>query len=95
MYGTKACNSVSLLWEWGCMVRTTLILRLGVGFQINAKACDDPGSHVSWDGVHASDAANLIVASAILLLRPSISDYSINQMCYVHLIYNLRETHIL
>jgi len=31
-----------------------------------ASACDEPQNYVSWDGIHFTEAANKIVAHAIL-----------------------------
>ncbi|PNX82095.1 GDSL esterase/lipase [Trifolium pratense] len=31
-----------------------------------ASACEDPQNYVSWDGIHFTEAANKIVAKAIL-----------------------------
>lgn len=36
------------------------------GRNLSALACRDPYNYVSWDGIHATDAANQIVAHAIL-----------------------------
>ncbi|XP_061363353.1 GDSL esterase/lipase At4g01130-like [Gastrolobium bilobum] len=46
-----------------------------------ASACDDPQSYVSWDGIHFTEAANKIVAFAIL--NGSLFDppFSLQQRC--------------
>ncbi|KAH0467978.1 hypothetical protein IEQ34_003011 [Dendrobium chrysotoxum] len=36
------------------------------GVNVTANACSDPQNYVSWDGIHATDAANKIIANAIL-----------------------------
>ncbi|KAM3378586.1 GDSL esterase/lipase [Capsicum galapagoense] len=36
------------------------------GKNVTAKACEDPQNYVSWDGIHATDAANKVTAYAIL-----------------------------
>ncbi|KAL2480264.1 GDSL esterase/lipase [Abeliophyllum distichum] len=33
---------------------------------LNATACSDPYNYVSWDGIHGTEAANKLVAYAIL-----------------------------
>ncbi|KAJ4768070.1 GDSL esterase/lipase [Rhynchospora pubera] len=45
---------------------------MGAGFQV----CDDGSKHISWDGVHYSEAANRVIASKILTTeysRPRIN----------------------
>ncbi|CAA6665912.1 unnamed protein product [Spirodela intermedia] len=36
------------------------------GTAVTATACADPQNYVSWDGIHATEAANKLVATAIL-----------------------------
>lgn len=36
------------------------------GQTLSATACQDPYNYVSWDGVHVTEAANKIIANAIL-----------------------------
>ncbi|KAM1819103.1 hypothetical protein FF1_000782 [Malus domestica] len=36
------------------------------GSPVSATACSDPYNHVSWDGVHATEAANKLTSWAIL-----------------------------
>lgn len=36
------------------------------GRNVTAQACGDPHNYVSWDGIHATEAANKIVTEAIL-----------------------------
>ncbi|XP_076941894.1 GDSL esterase/lipase At4g01130-like [Bidens hawaiensis] len=36
------------------------------GQNLTASACEDPENYVSWDGIHATEAANKIVTDAIL-----------------------------
>lgn len=42
------------------------------GKHVTANACKDPDKYVSWDGIHATEAANKLVAWAVL--NGSISD---------------------
>ncbi|CAK9181214.1 unnamed protein product [Ilex paraguariensis] len=36
------------------------------GKNVTARACSDPRNYVSWDGIHTTEAANKLVAHAIL-----------------------------
>ncbi|KAK9145304.1 hypothetical protein Sjap_005207 [Stephania japonica] len=36
------------------------------GSSVTAKACEDPEKYVSWDGIHATEAANKLMTRAIL-----------------------------
>ena len=36
------------------------------GQTVTAAACGDPQNYVSWDGIHATEAANKIIASAVI-----------------------------
>lgn len=67
-----------------------------------ASACEDPQNYVSWDGIHFTEAANKIIAKAIL--NGSLSDppFPFHKLCdlqpidwpnmlikvYVYLIYD-------
>ncbi|CAH2069261.1 unnamed protein product [Thlaspi arvense] len=48
---------------------------------VTAKACRDPHNYVSWDGIHATEAANHRISMAIL--DGSISDppFTLNNLC--------------
>ncbi|KAL6552490.1 hypothetical protein OROHE_007854 [Orobanche hederae] len=56
------------------------------GRNLTANACVDPYNYVSWDGIHATEAANKIVAYAIL--NDSIFDppFSFHNMCDIRAI---------
>ncbi|XP_016439663.2 GDSL esterase/lipase At4g01130-like [Nicotiana tabacum] len=65
-YGTKACCGYG-----GGAYNFNQQLFCGNTKQINgtkvtAKACEDPQNYVSWDGIHATDAANKLTAYSIL-----------------------------
>ena len=36
------------------------------GQTVTTAACGDPQNYVSWDGIHATEAANKIIASAVI-----------------------------
>lgn len=36
------------------------------GKRVTATACDDPYNYVSWDGIHATEAASKLITYAIL-----------------------------
>ncbi|PHT48400.1 hypothetical protein CQW23_12608 [Capsicum baccatum] len=52
------------------------------GQTLSATACEDPYSYVSWDGIHATEAANKLTANAILnddsIFDPS---FSLHKFC--------------
>ncbi|MED6111290.1 hypothetical protein PIB30_051144 [Stylosanthes scabra] len=49
-----------------------------------ASACDDPENYVSWDGIHFTEAANKIVARAILDGSISHPHFPLQQHCDLH-----------
>ncbi|BBG97617.1 GDSL-like Lipase/Acylhydrolase superfamily protein, partial [Prunus dulcis] len=61
----------SMLWAWGgahnfdprVFCGNTKVIN---GRTVTATACSDPYNYVSWDGVHATEAANKLVTWAIL-----------------------------
>ncbi|EEF50623.1 GDSL esterase/lipase At4g01130 [Ricinus communis] len=56
------------------------------GSKVTAAACDDPYNYVSWDGIHATEAANKIIAMAILSGSYSDPPFSF-QHCRLHPIH--------
>jgi len=46
-------------------------------------ACDDGSKFVSWDGVHLTEAANAVVAKAILSSKYSKPNLKFDQFCRV------------
>jgi len=46
-------------------------------------ACDDGSKFVSWDGVHLTEAANAVVAKAILSSQYSKPNLKFDQFCRV------------
>ncbi|KAK6804621.1 hypothetical protein RDI58_002405 [Solanum bulbocastanum] len=65
-YGTKACCGYGGgLYNYNQQVFCGNTKQVD-GKTVTAKACKDPQNYVSWDGVHATDAANKLTAYAIL-----------------------------
>ncbi|GAB4861644.1 hypothetical protein Ancab_036896 [Ancistrocladus abbreviatus] len=54
------------------------------GSIVTATACSDPSKYVSWDGIHATDAANKLVVQAIL--NGSLFDppFPLHHLCDLH-----------
>ncbi|KAF8050293.1 hypothetical protein N665_2004s0010 [Sinapis alba] len=46
-----------------------------------AKACRDPQNYVSWDGIHATEAANRRISTAILDGSISYPPFALNHLC--------------
>lgn len=75
-YGGGACNCDHRVY-----CGNTKVIN---GRNSTALACKDPHSYVSWDGIHATEAANKIVALSILngsILRPP---FSLHKFCNIH-----------
>ncbi|KAL8028136.1 hypothetical protein ABFX02_14G140100 [Erythranthe guttata] len=51
------------------------------GQKVTASACGDPEKYVSWDGIHLTENANKIKASAILSGSYFDPQFSLNQLC--------------
>ncbi|KAK4738869.1 hypothetical protein R3W88_002566 [Solanum pinnatisectum] len=65
-YGTKACCGYGGgLYNYNQQVFCGNTKQVD-GKTVTAKACKDPQNYVSWDGIHATDAANKLTAYAIL-----------------------------
>ncbi|TKW20105.1 hypothetical protein SEVIR_4G063800v4 [Setaria viridis] len=65
-YGTKACcgyggGAYNFNQNVYCGNSKTVN-----GQTVTATACGDPQNYVSWDGIHATEAANKIIASAVI-----------------------------
>lgn len=48
---------------------------------LTATACSDPYNYVSWDGIHATEAANKLVTLAILNGSYSDPPFSFQNLC--------------
>lgn len=54
------------------------------GTSVTATACADPQNYVSWDGIHATEAANKLVAAAILSGSYSDPPFRLADLCDLH-----------
>ncbi|RLN11617.1 hypothetical protein C2845_PM09G03570 [Panicum miliaceum] len=65
-YGTKACCGYgSGAYNFNQNVYCGNIKAMN-GQTVTAAACGDPQNYMSWDGIHATEAANKIIASAVI-----------------------------
>lgn len=65
-YGTKACcghGSGAYNFDPNVYCGNTKVIN---GKTVTATPCSDPYNYVSWDGIHASEAANKLITQAIL-----------------------------
>lgn len=51
---------------------------------VSSTACEDPQSYVSWDGIHATEAANKLVTQAILNGSFSHPPFPLSKLCDLH-----------
>ncbi|CAI9101187.1 OLC1v1038449C2 [Oldenlandia corymbosa var. corymbosa] len=51
------------------------------GQKLSARACNDPQNYVSWDGIHATEAANRLTTYAILNGSNSDPPFPLHQFC--------------
>lgn len=51
------------------------------GQKVTAGACNDPEKYVSWDGIHATEAANKLITGAILSGSYFYPPFPLNQRC--------------
>lgn len=54
------------------------------GVSLSATACCDPEKYVSWDGIHATEAANEVVAKAILQGSYFDPPFALSKLCHLH-----------
>ncbi|GMH17290.1 hypothetical protein Nepgr_019131 [Nepenthes gracilis] len=83
-YGTRACcgeGGRAYNFNPKVICGNTKVIN---GTTVTATACAVPSNYVSWDGIHATEAANKIVASAIL--NGSLFDppFPIHELCDLH-----------
>ncbi|RAL54189.1 hypothetical protein DM860_004660 [Cuscuta australis] len=74
-YGTKACcghGGGEYNFNKDVFCGNTKVVN---GEKVSAGACDDPQNYVSWDGIHTTDAANKLIASAIFANNNNASSY--------------------
>ncbi|XP_062090586.1 GDSL esterase/lipase At4g01130 isoform X1 [Humulus lupulus] len=65
-YGTKACcghGGGAYNFDPKVYCGNTKVIN---NLTVTAEACGDPFNYVSWDGIHASEAANKVITKAIL-----------------------------
>ncbi|KAL3649579.1 hypothetical protein CASFOL_005982 [Castilleja foliolosa] len=80
-YGPKACcghGGGAYNFDQQIFCGTTKSIN---GRNLTAKACNDPYNYVSWDGIHATEAANKIVARAILNGSYFDPPFSLHNFC--------------
>ncbi|KAG9448366.1 hypothetical protein H6P81_014494 [Aristolochia fimbriata] len=83
-YGTKACCGYG-----GDPYNYNKQLYCGSSRKIDgtlrtASACSDPENYVSWDGIHATEAANRIVTGAILSGFYFDPPFPLSKLCDLH-----------
>ncbi|XP_059634292.1 GDSL esterase/lipase At4g01130 [Cornus florida] len=57
------------------------------GSNVTATACSDPYNYVSWDGVHATEAANKLVTKAILTGSFFYPPFPLHKLCHLQPIH--------
>ncbi|XBH97550.1 hypothetical protein VPH35_127205 [Triticum aestivum] len=80
-YGTKACcgyGGGAYNFDPDLYCGTGKIVK---GNNASAAACGDPQNYVSWDGIHATEAANNIVASAVMSGSYSYPPSDLSKLC--------------
>lgn len=80
-YGIKACcgyGGRSYNFNQKLFCGTTKIIG---NSSATAKACRDPKNYVSWDGIHATEAANRRISTAILDGSISYPPFALNHLC--------------
>lgn len=58
------------------------------GTTLKAEACGDPYNYVSWDGIHATEAANKLVTYAILSGNYFDPPFDLHKFCDIQSIDN-------
>ncbi|GAB2291064.1 hypothetical protein Dimus_025320 [Dionaea muscipula] len=84
-YGTKACcGEGGGAYNYNPKVYCGNTKVINGTKTVTAKACEDPSNYVSWDGIHATEAANKIVALSVL--NGSLFDppFPIHKLCHLH-----------
>ncbi|KAL4363204.1 hypothetical protein GQ457_04G030910 [Hibiscus cannabinus] len=54
------------------------------GTKVRAWACKDPSNYVSWDGIHATEAANKLTTLAILNGSFFDPPFPLHKLCHLH-----------
>ncbi|KAJ8573104.1 hypothetical protein K7X08_009615 [Anisodus acutangulus] len=82
-YGTKACCGYGDgAYNFNQQVFCGNTVEIN-GTTVTAKACKDPQNYVSWDGIHATDAANKLTAYAILNGSYFDPPFPLHQYCNI------------
>ncbi|OMO64375.1 Lipase, GDSL [Corchorus capsularis] len=82
-YGTKACcGHGGGIYNFDPQVYcgNTKVIN---GTNVTASACKDPENYVSWDGVHATEAANKLTTLAILNGSYSHPSFPLHKFCHL------------
>ncbi|XP_019423902.1 PREDICTED: GDSL esterase/lipase At4g01130-like isoform X1 [Lupinus angustifolius] len=80
-YGTKACcgyGGGDYNFNPKLYCGNTKVIN---GSTVTATACDDPYNYVSWDGIHATEAANKLITYAILNGSYSDPPFPLHKHC--------------
>lgn len=80
-YGTKSCcghGGGAYNYDRQVYCGNTKVIN---GSTVTATACDDPYNYVSWDGIHATEAANKLVTWAILNGSYLDPPFPLQQLC--------------
>ncbi|RXH93734.1 hypothetical protein DVH24_014310 [Malus domestica] len=83
-YGTKSCcghGGGTYNFDPQVFCGNTKVIN---GKPVTATACSDPYNYVSWDGVHATEAANKLTTLAILNDTFSDPPFPLEQFCDLH-----------
>lgn len=86
LYGTKACcgyGGGALNFDPRLYCGNSKVID---GKLVTATACNDPYNYVSFDGIHATEAANKHTAYAILNASYFDPPFSLHQLCDIQLI---------
>ncbi|KAA8516132.1 hypothetical protein F0562_019311 [Nyssa sinensis] len=84
LYGTKACCGYGDgAYNFNPKVFCGNTKEIN-GSTVTATACSDPYNYVSWDGIHATDAANKLVTLAFLNGSYFDPPFPLNQLCDLH-----------
>ncbi|XP_077210201.1 GDSL esterase/lipase At4g01130-like isoform X2 [Tasmannia lanceolata] len=84
MYGTKACcgnGGGAYNYNPKVFCGNSKVIN---GTKITATACSDPQNYVSWDGIHATEAANKLVTLSILKGSYFDPPFPISKLCHLH-----------
>nr|BAX24939.1 putative Esterase precursor [Oryza punctata] len=82
-YGTKACcghGDGAYNFNPDLYCGSSKVLN---GQTAIARACADPQNYVSWDGIHATEAANKIIASSLMSGSYSYPPFDLSKLCHL------------